>query len=364
MDPFAIRASVRPSRFCAGFVVMSTASCLLTTPLGGLVGPPLSTDDGGITDGGVHGDGGEADIADTNVADAEAGVGNTDAGFDGAGPVQDAPIADGDDGDVKRPIRVARVNGVLRGIAEHGEYVYWAQTDVFAGIARVPKEPNEAGMSPFFINTPNAFDVGVDDEFVYWSTGTSNEVYRKAIQADGSSAELFWGADEAFYLAVGAAGHFYVTGRESVAVGPRPDAGYTDLHYRLQFGAAGIATHGAYLFWSRDICIFRGTDQGQAKDKEQLIYSGMPGDVAGVATDGVELYFVGPNGIVRAIVLDDPLAPPREVCRGSAETNDAESDARVDGDAGTLPGADIAVDEQWVYFTEPAIQQISKCRKR
>ncbi|HMI83902.1 MAG TPA: hypothetical protein VK550_07395, partial [Polyangiaceae bacterium] len=70
------------------------------------------------------------------------------------------------------------------------------------------------------------------------------------------------------------------------------------------------------------------------------------------------------DGAVRAVSLTNPVPlPPREVCRARIEMNDAEVDAGPDG-GNNLPIIDIAVDEQWVYFSEPSLRQISKCIKR
>jgi hypothetical protein len=361
MGPFTIRASVRPARFWVGFVVMSTVSCLLTTPLEGLVGPPLSTDDGGITDGGVPGDDGETDSSRADVSDVDVDSGNADRGSDDGGHI-DTPILDGDGGSLG-PIVIARVRGVPRGIAEYGAYVYWVQTEFNTGIARILKD-GTTSMSEFVDMTANAFDVGVDDEYLYWSTGTNGEVYRKSIVQGGSSGAFYFsGAAGAFYLAMGPGGRIYLTGLNVVAVGPRPDAGISDALYAMQAGAAGIAMYGDQLFWSTDMGIVRGSERGQGADPSRPVYSGMPGEVSGIATDGQDVYWIGSDGAVRAISRV-PNAMAREVCRASTETSDAESDARPDGDGGNPTRADVAVDEQWVYFTEPAVQQISKCRKR
>jgi len=340
---------------------MWTASCLLTTSLDGLEGPPPSND-GGVTDGGPQ-DGSVVDIADANIAEGDTGFGHPDSGSDRGGPIEDAPILDGD-GNEKGPFPVVRVSGVLRGIAEHGTEIYWVQTGFAAGIARAPKH----GMGPpgTVENTSNAFDVAVDDDYVYWSNDR-NEVYRKSIQAGGSSGTFYFsGATTTLYLAAGTAGRIYVTGANYVAVGPMPDAGVgiSALHYLNQPGAAGIAMFGADLFWSITAGIVHGTDEGQVEEPEVQIYAAdAPGEVAGIATDGQEIFWIRSDGVVRSILRFGPTTS-REVCRASAETGDAEPDARPRGDGGASTFADIAVDDQWVYFTEPAIQQITKCRKR
>jgi hypothetical protein len=356
----AIRASVRPSQFWVGLGAMLAASCLLTTSLEGLEGPPLPPD-GGINEGGLPTDSGTADIADATIADSDGGFGNVDIGSDSRGPIEDAPHLDGD-GDTKGPLVVTSTSGTPRGIAEYGLEIYWVQTDFRPGIAHVPKL---GGMSGFIDTASNAFDVAVDAEYVYWSTGTDGKIYRKPILADGSSGAFYFpGASGAFYLAADGAGGVFLTGLNSVAVGPRLDGGSSDALYIDQPGAAGIAIHGTEVFWSVHTGIVGGSVKGQGETPATALYDGAPGEMAGIATDGKEIYWIGAEGNVRALSLEDPSAMVREVCRASAEMGDAESDVRPARDGGTWAGADIAVDEGWVYFTEPALRRISKCRKR
>jgi hypothetical protein len=362
MSPDGPRASVRPSRWGFGLGAIFTASCLLTKSLDGLEGPPLSPD-GGVNDGAAGADAGASDTADGTSGDVGAGGGAADGGFDDGGGAEDAPILDGDGGgDGNGPIVIARPTGIPRGIAEHGENVYWVQTEMNAGIARAPK--HGAGMSGFVDSTSNAFDVAVDSEYVYWSTGRNGEVYRKSILADAASRGDFYfaGAAETLFLAAATGGRIYVTGFNTVGVGPRPDAGYSEGIYSTEPGAAGIAIFGMHVFWSRNTGIVRGTETGQPRDAATIYAAATPGEVGGIATDGKEMYWTAPGGVVRALLLDDPAALPREVCRSIVD-GDAESDARPDGDGGTAIIADIAVDDEWVYFTEPRLRQIIKCRK-
>jgi hypothetical protein len=350
-----------------------TASCLLTTSLDGLEGPPVSGDaggpDGGAPDGSEAGwedgsDGG-ADVSADTGPDAEGGSdtteddGNADEGAidDGAG---DLDVGDVGDGAPTGPIRVAGAGGALRGIAEFGPYVYWVQSDMNSGIVRALKDGS--GPSEFVDRTFDAFDVAVDAGYVYWST-RGNLVFRKPNGSDASDGvPLFSGPSATRYIAAGTSGRIFVTGMNTLAVGPRPDAGISDVLYPPQMGAAGIAVNGTDLFWSLDTGILRGRDDGIWP--VQPVYRGMPGEVAGIATDGDDVYWIASDGAVRAISLNDPItSAPREVCRARVEMGDAAVDARADA-AGSAVIADVAVDDQWVYFTEPAIPQISKCAKR
>ena len=217
----------------------------------------------------------------------------------------------------------------------------------------------------FFHVTPNAFDVAVDANYVYWSTGPrGNQVLRKPVGSTTPNDEvvLFPGATETLFLALGSASRVYVTGFNAVTVGSSIDAGTSYVVYNMQPGAAGVAVSGANLFWSLSAGIVRGVDTGQPPI--EAVYMGAPGEVGGIANDQQEIYWIASDGAVRALPLNNPGAlPPRDVCRASVNTSDAEVDARPDS-AGDPAIADIAVDDQWVYFTEPTVPRISKCLKR
>jgi hypothetical protein len=331
---------------------------LLTTSLDGLEGPPLS--DAGAPDGG-------AQDATGDESESATDAGARDVSSDDGGHADDPALLDGGsdgDGAARGPIPVADAGGTLRGIAEHDSDIYWVQSDTNAGIVRAPKT---GGQSPvFFDATADAFDVVVDADYVYWSTGKGsqgNQVFRAPIGSTVPSGKvLFTGANETFFLAVGASGRVYVTGANAVTVGPRIDAGISDAIYPMQGGAAGVAVSGTDLFWSLDTGIVRGSDTGQSQPRP--VYVGAPGEVGGIATDGQEIYWIASDGAVRALSLINPgPISPREVCRATVAIGDADVDARPDS-AGNASMADIAVDELWVYFTEPAIGRISKCLKR
>ena len=329
-----------------------TLNCLLTTSLDGLEGPP-ALPDGGERDGG-------ATESDARGGDA-AGESSSDAQHDGV-PAGDRAILDVvlDGGGAKGPIAVADAGGVVRGLAEHGGDLYWVQGDLSTGIVRAPKAGGTAPV--FFHMTATAIDVAIDADYVYWSTGKGNEVFRKPIAstAPGDEVVLFSGAGETLYLAVGTAGRVYATGFDVVVVGPRADAATSFVHYREQKGAAGITARGTDLFWSVAAGIVRGDE---APSPERSVYSGVPGEVAGVATDGDEIFWISTDGDVRAMSLMSPLPLPRDVCRARIEIGDAAADARPDGPTSTII-LDIAVDDEWVYFGEPALRRISKCAKR
>lgn len=373
----ATRSAARQRRAaaCAALAALFAASCLLTTSLDGLEGSSVSTDDGGS-------DSGAPDRSDAgDEAGAEGGYdANGESGLDGEVGVDvidagdsrdDATINDGSDdiadgamvdGAPRVPTVVVRTGDALRGIAEHGDEIFWVQG---SGIVRAPKAP-DAGQLTFVDTVGNAFDVAVDNDYVYWSTGSGplgNEVYRKPLGSTTPAGPAFFpGAGETLYLAVGNAGRVYVTGAKAITVAPRVDGGFSEAIYREQSGAAGIATDGRYLVWSLDSGIVRGGLAGPPPEPGS-VYPGMPGEVAGIGMDGEEVFWIGGDGVVRASPILSPLPPtPREVCR-RVEFADAEVDARPDG-ASAATFADVAVDDQWVYFTEPALRRISKCSKR
>jgi hypothetical protein len=315
-----LTARVRAGVFTAVAMPLS-AGCLLTTSLDGLEGLP------------VTGDGGGFDVTATDDAGrAEAGA-NADAMID--------RLAEG-------PIGIAPSGDIVRGLAERGGDVYWAQGDPNGGIVRAPKI---GGGTPAFVHvSAETFDVAVDDTHVYWSTGTGNEVFRKRLDATASVGELlFSGAGETLYLALGAAGRVYATGANAVVVGPIGDAGMSWLHYGSQTGAAGIASNAGNLFWSVEAAVVRGDESGQTA---RPIFSVTPSAARGLATDGQEIFWMEEGGSVRAMSVVSPVPPPaRYVC--TANLGSASALAR-----------DVAIDDAWVYFAEPALRRISKCPKR
>ena len=362
-----------PTRGASWCVVLGAsliASCLLTTSLDGLEGPPFSPDSGtpdtGPTEGGA---------VDGGASDASAGGADSDVDGDGRPVVEggqdasdtdssagDGPIFDSKsdvgDGASKGPIPVADAGEVIRGIAAHGDAVYWVQGDPGGGIVRAAK--TGGSQATFVEMTGDAFDVAVDDNEVYWSTGKRAEVFRKALGSSGPPTLFFPGARETLYLAVGGSGLLYVTGDNVVVVGPR-DGGMSLVHYPSQPGSAGIASSGTRLFWSASAGIFRGDELRQPP---QVVYGSAPGEIAGIATDGQEVFWMAPDGTVRALPIDNPaLPPPREVCRANIERGDAQVDAWPDGGDGAAV-LDVAVDDEWVYFAEPPQRRISKCAKR
>jgi hypothetical protein len=343
----------RRSWWWAALGAACTLDCLLTTSLDGLEGPPVLPDGGGL-------DGEALDARDERGVDAAA-ESHSDAPHDGVYAGDRAIFDAVREGDGARgPFPVADAGGVVRGLTEHGGDLYWVQGDVNTGIVRAPKA---GGMVPvFFHMTATAIDVAVDADYVYWSTGKGNEVFRKPVgsTAPGDEVVLFSGAGETLYLAVGSAGRVYATGFDVVVVGPRTDAATSFVHYQEQKGAAGIGLHGTDLFWSVGAGIVRGDE---TPSPERSVYSGMHGEVAGVATEGDEIFWIATNGDVRAMSLTSPIPVPREVCRASVEIGDAAADAHPDV-ATTAVILDIAVDDEWVYFGEPALRRISKCAKR
>ncbi|HMI88895.1 MAG TPA: hypothetical protein VK550_32675, partial [Polyangiaceae bacterium] len=285
----------RAARCWAAVGALLTGSCLLTTSLDGLEGPPL-VPDAGAPDGGSPDatEGGWEDAADADAERDPGGEGGSDAADGDATSGDRIPDAVGDSSDIgdaiaRGPIVVAPTSSVVRGLAEHGADVYWVQGDPSAGIVRAPKAGG--GPSAFFHMPPNAFDVAVDADYVYWSTGKKDEVFRKPIGSVGPDEELVYsGANETLYLAVGTVGRIYATGFNTVVVGPRADASTSFVHYPAQMGAAGIAFNGAGLYWSVTAGVVRGDESGQSPPRS--VYSGAPGEVSGIAADEQDLYWI------------------------------------------------------------------------
>jgi hypothetical protein len=139
----------------------------------------------------------------------------------------------------------------------------------------------------------------------------------------------------------------YVTEPASVAYGPP-----STLFFGSQQGVSGIAVYGTDVYWgyrSSGTGGIRYAAAGAATFSE--ILTGESSGVAGVATDGQDIYWITEKGDIKASPTGPMARVPRFVCSAPAEM-----------DAASWGGADVAVDDTWVYFTEPF--QISKCLKQ
>jgi hypothetical protein len=241
----------------------------------------------------------------------------------------------------------------LRGIAVFGPDLFWVENGAGRGVFRMSKQAG-AGNAQQLQITPNAYDVAVDASFIYWSEGSpSYQVFQMPITGGVRTMPTPYFAHNAEfprYLVVDDLAVAYVTTNTGSIL-----SGITGMSahpYAAQTGVAGIAFYmvadaGVHdLLWGYGAGIRYGPTRGSGSGTD--IYTGATDPVQGIATDGQDLFWIS-NG--QAIKKGEvATAAAREtICFGSPQ------------DFG--PFADIAVDEQWVYFTWPSKNQIYKCLK-
>ncbi len=291
-------------------------SCLLVTSLDGLEGPSSGT-------AGLSGTAG----TDTTVGGSSGAAGNGGQLGD-ASPQGPFPVI------VDRPI-------AIYGIAVTSTDLYWVEGPS-GGVYRASTGGNGAD-AVRLVMTLNAFDVAVDDAYLYWTEG--NSLWRQA-RADGSAAMQWPGGGHTQYLAVGGLGRVYISnsfeGNIVVFNGVRSDA-----LYLTEPQASGMAADGENIFWARGAPV--GLRQGSATGSQPFDLPPLTDvtRITGVAADATYVYWIEDNIRVKKL-RRNPTTLPGTVCQAPQEIGD---------------GNDIVVDAEWVYFSEPANHRISKCRR-
>jgi hypothetical protein len=286
-------------------------------------------------------------------ADASGGGGNdpeggsTGGGSTGGGRPDASP---------NEPILVyqAPFGATLLGITVFGSDIYWVEQGPGRGLFRMPKQP-DAGAPVPLNRTQTAYDIAVDGSYIYWLDGLN--VLKIPITGGPSTPPttvFSHNSTSPRYLAVDDQGTVYVTAADSILSG---GGGSSAVPYLQQVDIAGIAFYadvdaGARrLRWGYHNGIKEGPSQGSVTPSDvQDLWTGLPGTpVQGVATDGEFVYWISNNQAVRkgeparasAFAWCLTLTPPEEL---GAD-------------------ADIAVDDEWVYFTWPNKKSIYKCSK-
>ncbi len=200
-----------------------------------------------------------------------------------------------------------------------------------------------------------AYDVAVDGTSLYWSA-SDYFVWAMPIDGDMTSAPTQWFAHNSLlprYITVDDmhvvyASVVYAGNTGDIVSGWRTGSGHP---FSGQAGIAGIAFPGAPdtgprpIIWGHS----SGIREGLADDTGKFdgLYTGSSDPVAGVATDGTEMFWISNNQIIK---------------EGSFGSMPKAADTGCISPPQDLgPYADIAVDEQWIYFTWPNKNEIDKC---
>jgi hypothetical protein len=318
-----------------------TLGCRLIVPIEGLAGTEPSTSDGGSGGRGGGGAGG-SDAGGRSGGDAEADRGD--------GKPIDAPA----DAPRNPPTVVIRGAAPITGITVNATDLYWVEG---GNVFRAPKE-SQGGTGIGIDNGRTAFDVAVDANFIYWSNDIMimHEVRKKPISNPPVTPDHVFtpGAPRTRYLAVGEEGQVFATDPGSINSSTRVGVPNGNI-YSSQTEASGIAVVGNDLYWGYGGAMHgvrKGSIDGLIPQSE-VVFTDLQGVVTGIATDGEDMYWIEDNRRVRRTRLKVMTGSISEVC--------SEPDAAPDGGFG--PDSDLAVDDQWVYFSEPNLMRISKCAK-
>jgi hypothetical protein len=274
-----------------------------------------------------------------------------------------APVEAGDAPEVSslEPIVIRKAKATLRGIDVTAEHVYWVEGDMMSwGVYRVSKQ-NDAGPPEQVGNgDDDIFDVAVEGDSVYWSNGST---IKRAPLGDASAPVIYLelGAAEARYIAVNSLGRVYVTTSDAVYIGPCPSftrCNGTDPVFGndiiRQFagipGVSGIALGTDLLFWGHEMApgdlgpgVTRVSTNLDSPVKTEMDRRKVPEHVSAVASDGVEVFWMAGDHAILATPVTGAPDDPRVVYDDP------------DHDAGFGPEADIAVDDDSVYFTRQGL---------
>jgi hypothetical protein len=282
-----------------------------------------------------------------------------DAAVEEASPdVVDAPEAPS-----RGPFVVRTAVGKLRGIAVGGENLYWVEGTPGGdwGVYRT-STLEDAGAATEVGHGGDVFDVAVNADYAYWS---DSGIVERAPLGDSSAAAPYLSAgSSARYLAVDAAGRVFVTADSAITAGPcatattctsaDPVAGTSAfVLFPSVSGVGGIALGAGFLFWGQDAPAAVTRANTATLDAASNIdhQTPAPAPVSAVATDGTKVYWLAGDREILATPVSGEPDPPSIVYDGAG------------ADAGFGPDADIAVDDEWVYFTRPSAGLILKYRK-
>jgi hypothetical protein len=323
-----------------GAVSLVAVGCLLANPVSRLEGSPLEGQSGA------------------------SGGGSTSAGSGGAGP-SDAEAAEADVGTVStRPLPMLfRVSngGIPRGIALSDTGVYWAEVKP-VGILYAPKNaPSDAAPAVIHVDTNNdhlddVFDVAVDQTSLYWTEYRLGVVHKKPLAGTILDTSYFNGAGHGAYLTLTGDSHVYLTDFNMVIAAIVQGPPSLSVANNQKPPASGIAFCGDSIFWAWGNPSIIATADSTSMLPTDYYTPSDPGAITGLACDTDNFYWIQDN---RSIRWTDRVQRERE-----EPLYTSDSDFATDTDVNV---ADLAVDDEWIYFTKPldrAIYRLAKPPKR
>jgi hypothetical protein len=380
----------------ATLVSCSLAACTLLESKDGLVGPPAGAGaaDASMADATAKGD---ASVDATGATDATAGddtagetpgdapvdtPGDTDATTRDAGPDdaasdrdagEDATDSSGppedasderdapSDADSGAPLvvlydRPAPPLGItLIGIGTAAERVCWVEGQapraLFCGPAAGGASPTALHGAGDIVYLADAFDLALDAKYVYWSTGSGNQVVRKQLP-DGGAAPYYNGDTRVSFLALDGTDVWATdysdgttqTNLGNVIMGPSSDASLnSSVLYPGQAHASGVAVYASNVFWGRSDALVYGVKMGM-QSPNRIPSPG--GAIGGVAAD--------PSGNIYFLVGGQALW---RVVQGGTRPELFFMEEQPFGTG------DVAADDGWVYWTEPTLNRVVRRAK-
>jgi hypothetical protein len=189
----------------------------------------------------------------------------------------------------------------------------------------------------------DAFDLLFDATNVYWSNGQHNQVVSRPLSG-GQPQQYFSGGGRVSFLTPGDGATIWATdfpdpsdanssSSGEVIVGPMPGGTSSNAIYTGQAGAAGVAVYNGNVYWGAPDGLAFGSVAGNA-----TIYRITPPEtpVAGVAVDSTGMvYFLAGNQSLYRYVTG------------------AQDAVHVYTETHAFGAGDVALDAQYVYFSEP-----------
>jgi hypothetical protein len=294
-----------------------------------------------------------ADVAASGADAAPAGDASSSGGDAAGSSESGVPDSSVLDGSIAVPLYCGLTQPL--GITLLDTRVCWVGNVSPRGLFCAPAA--DGGATPVEIDIPsdetlleNAFDLLFDATNIYWSNGENNQVVVRS-QMGGQAQEYFSGGGRVSFLSFqspGDSSSIWATDFEDggssgeVIVGPSPGGTSSNAIYTGQPGAAGVAVYNENVYWGTPSGLAFGPVTGGANIS--TIACASPQPVAGVAVDVAGVVYFLAGSLYRY-----------EIGAAGATVVYPETQA---------PGAgDVAVDTQYVYFSEPALGCIIRVTK-
>ena len=231
-------------------------ACTLVNSENGLVGPPLASD--ASLDGASALDGDSS--KPVSEADVNSGPPSTDADATASLPDAQAPPEDSaaDSAADLGPTAIYTGRTSPLGIAVYNGTICWVEGDTLRLIQCAPTAGGASQVTLVASQTNDAlmdyaFDVALDDTYLYWSNGQNNQVVRKTLDG-GASAQYFSGDGQVSYIVLDGTNVWatdYVANATSGNIVVGPVGTSSSNIYPSETQAAGVGVYSGSVYWGR-----------------------------------------------------------------------------------------------------------------